>query len=99
MFCSYRQDYICASRAQLNSYIGKTITNLCEICIQYVLRLSYVHNTLPIFLYHMEHVIEPHRDVMVSVLDSGTADGSSPDRVKPKTIKLVFVASPLSTQH
>jgi len=25
--------------------------------------------------------------------------GSSPDRVKPKTIKLVFVASPLSTQH
>jgi hypothetical protein len=23
--------------------------------------------------------------------------GSSPDRVKPKTIKLVFVASPLST--
>ena len=25
--------------------------------------------------------------------------GLSPDRVKPKTIKLVFVASPLSTQH
>ena len=25
--------------------------------------------------------------------------GSSPDWVKPKTIKLVFVASPLSTQH
>jgi len=25
--------------------------------------------------------------------------GSSPGRVKPKTIKLVFVASPLSTQH
>ena len=24
--------------------------------------------------------------------------GLSPDRVKPKTIKLVFVASPLSTQ-
>ena len=24
--------------------------------------------------------------------------GSSPDRVKPKTIKLVFVASPLNTQ-
>ena len=24
---------------------------------------------------------------------------SSPDRVKPKTIKLVYVASPLSTQH
>jgi hypothetical protein len=25
--------------------------------------------------------------------------GSSTDLVKPKTIKLVFVASPLSTQH
>ena len=25
--------------------------------------------------------------------------GSNPDRVKPKTIKLVFVLSPLSTQH
>ena len=25
--------------------------------------------------------------------------GSIPDRVKSKTIKLVFVASPLSTQH
>jgi hypothetical protein len=24
---------------------------------------------------------------------------SSPDRVKPKSIKLIFVASPLSTQH
>ena len=31
---------------------------------------------------------------MVSVLV-----GSRPDRVKPKTIKLVFVASPLSTQQ
>ena len=25
--------------------------------------------------------------------------GSSPDRVKPKTMKLVFVASSLNTQH
>jgi len=25
--------------------------------------------------------------------------GSSPDRIKPKTIKLVFVASSVSTQH
>ena len=25
--------------------------------------------------------------------------GSSPDRVKPKTMKLVFVVSPLGTQH
>jgi hypothetical protein len=25
--------------------------------------------------------------------------GSSPRRVKPRTIKLVFVASPLSTRH
>jgi hypothetical protein len=34
---------------------------------------------------------------MVSVLVSIV--GSSPGRVIPKTIKLVFVASPLSTQH
>jgi len=25
--------------------------------------------------------------------------GSGPDQVKPKTLKLIFVASPLSTQH
>ena len=38
--------------------------------------------------------------VMVSVLASSAVDrGFEPDRVKPKTIKLVFVASPLSTQH
>ena len=33
-------------------------------------------------------------DVMVSVLASSVVD-----QVKPKTIKLVFVASPLRTQH
>jgi hypothetical protein len=33
--------------------------------------------------------------IMVSML----IVGSSPGRVKPKTIKLVFVASPLSMQH
>ena len=38
--------------------------------------------------------------VMVSVLASSAVDcGFEPDRVKPKTIKLVFVASPLSTQR
>jgi hypothetical protein len=38
--------------------------------------------------------------VMVSVHISSAVDrGSSPDRVKPKIIKSVFVASPLSTQH
>jgi hypothetical protein len=37
---------------------------------------------------------------MVSVLASSAVDrGSSPGRVKPKTIKLVFVASPLSTRY
>ena len=37
---------------------------------------------------------------MVSVLASGVVDrGLNPGRVKPKTIKLVFVASPLSMQH
>jgi hypothetical protein len=38
--------------------------------------------------------------VMVSVLASSAVDrGFDPDQVKPKTIKLVFVASPLSMQH
>ena len=38
--------------------------------------------------------------VMVSVLASSVVDhGSSADRVKPKTITLVFVASLLSTHH
>jgi hypothetical protein len=38
--------------------------------------------------------------VMVSVFDSSAVVvGSSTGRVKPKTIKLVFVASPLSRQH
>ena len=39
-------------------------------------------------------------DVMASVLASSAVDqGSSLGWVKPKTIKLVFVDSPLSTQH
>ena len=38
--------------------------------------------------------------VMVSVLASSAVDrGFDPRRVKPKTITMVFVASPLSTQH
>ena len=38
--------------------------------------------------------------VMVSLLASSAVDCEFlPDRVKPKTIKLVFVASPLNTQH
>ena len=39
--------------------------------------------------------------VIASVLASSAVDRGfeSPDRVKPKTIKLVFVNSPLSTQH
>jgi hypothetical protein len=37
---------------------------------------------------------------MVSVLASSVVDrGFESGRVKPKTLKLVFVASPLSTQH
>ena len=40
---------------------------------------------------------------MVCVLASSAVDSefeaSSPDCVKPRTIKLVFVAFPLSTQH
>ena len=39
-------------------------------------------------------------DIMVSVLISSAVDrGFKPGWVKPKTIKLVFVASPLSMQH
>ena len=38
--------------------------------------------------------------VMVSVLASSVIDHRfEPDRFKPKTLKLIFVASPLSTQH
>ena len=38
--------------------------------------------------------------VMVSELASSVVDrGVEPDRVKPKTIELVLVASPLSTRH
>ena len=38
--------------------------------------------------------------VMVNVLASSVVDrGIEPDCIKPKTIKLVFVASPLSTHH
>ena len=37
---------------------------------------------------------------MVSMLASSAVDrGFEPRRFKPKTIKLAFVASPLSTQH
>ena len=46
------------------------------------------------------HVINHIGGVMVSMLTSmWKIVGLSPGRVKPKTIKLVFVASPLSTQH
>ena len=40
-------------------------------------------------------------DVMVSVLASRAIDCEFqvPGQVKPKTLKLVFAASPLSTQH
>jgi len=38
--------------------------------------------------------------IMVNVVASSAVDrGSSPGQIKPKTIKLVFVASPLSMQH
>ena len=42
-----------------------------------------------------------NHSAVVSVLASSTIDYGfeSPGRVKPKTIKLVFVASPLSIQH
>jgi hypothetical protein len=57
--------------------------------------LNFFHK----FLYETEweSTIKYNRigGVMVCVL----ASGASPDRIKPKTIKLVFVASLLSMQH
>ena len=53
-------------------------------------------------IYSRGNINQKHRidDVMVSVLASSAVDrGFEPDRVKPKTIQLVCVASPLSTQH
>ena len=48
----------------------------------------------------MENRILIASGVMVSVFaSSAVAHGFKPDRVKPKTLKLVFVASLLSTQH
>jgi hypothetical protein len=61
----------------------------------------------------METSIKPHHtdwskvhfnpigDIMVSVLtlECGKSLGSNLALVKPRTIKLVFVASPLSMQH
>ena len=37
--------------------------------------------------------------VMVSVLTSSVEGRGIPGRVKPKTLKLIYAASPLSTQH
>jgi hypothetical protein len=38
--------------------------------------------------------------VMVSVLASSAVDrGTSPDGIRPRTIKLIFVVSSLSTKH
>jgi len=36
---------------------------------------------------------------MVSVFSSSAVDSGFEPRVKPKTIKLIYVASSLSTQH
>ena len=44
--------------------------------------------------------VNPIGGVMVSALPSSLVDrGFDPDRVKPKTIKLIFVASLIITQH
>jgi hypothetical protein len=54
----------------------------------------YVHvNNLIIYQFHYNRI----GFVMVTVLTSSAVE--SPGRVKPKTIKLVCVASPLSMQH
>jgi hypothetical protein len=51
---------------------------------------------------HSNTRVEENRisDLMVSALASSAVDCRfEPDRVKPKTIKLVFVSFPLSMQH
>jgi hypothetical protein len=64
---------------------GRSVLN----CIQYILLYSII-----------SFIINHFSGVMVSVLASSAVDrGCEPGRVKQKTIKLVFVASPLSTQH
>ena len=51
-----------------------------------------------LIIFRLLSTPNPIGGVMVSVLASSVVDqGSSPGRVKPKTIKLVCVASPLST--
>jgi hypothetical protein len=49
-------------------------------------------NSYPIRVYHM------HR-AMSGIRTHNVILGSSPDRVKPKTMKLAFVASPLNKHH
>jgi hypothetical protein len=50
--------------------------------------------------FNVMQMLYQNGGVMVSVLASSAVEcGFEPDRVKPKTIKLVCVASPLSTQH
>ena len=59
--------------------------------------LSYCEN-----VYSRGNINQKHGfgGVMVGVLASGAVDrGFEPGRVKPRTIKLVFVASSLRTQH
>ena len=52
------------------------------------------------FLFELAFACNRIGGEIVSVLVSGVLDlGSSPGRVKLKTIKKVFVTSPLSSQH
>ena len=51
-------------------------------------------------IIHITHGHNSIGGVMVNMLASIVVDrGFEHDRIKQKTIKLVFVASPLSTQH
>ena len=58
-----------------------------------------------IFAFVIKYIIKPEKNhlggVMVKVLASSAVKivGSSPDRIKPKIMKLAVVASPLSTQY
>jgi hypothetical protein len=69
---------------------------------QYMDRSIFCHMTLSAMHYLLYSSLCTNRidGIMVSVLDSSGADcGIKTGGIKLKTIQLVFVAFPLSTQH
>ena len=86
---------------QVRSEFGKFAYT--AICMRNVYTLI-IHAFLLVFIAQIRSLsgalqLNLFGGVMVSVLASSAVDrGFEPGRVKPKTMKLVFVASPLRTQ-